>query len=231
MKAPRIRKKDNEEFRIQDSVRRMLAIRDWVTMRTHGNKYQKGFPDLYALHHNYGARWVEIKKPRGSVLTKAQMSTFPVIGQGHGIWVMKAATESEYKKLHQAQNWRGMLVSPDITIRGVDPSALLHLIPESGPESLIQNELMTTMRDQGWTCIPTTGNLYQHGFPDFWAYHPEYGARWCEVKRKVKYSFTPAQHKFFPLIAQTGHGIWILTSTYDIPKLQAKPNWWQFMYN
>lgn len=202
-------------------------------MRTHGNKFQKGFPDLYALHHNYGARWIEIKKLRGSVLTKAQGATFPVIGQGHGIWVIKAATESEYAKLHRPQNWQGLLVSPDVYKRGIDPSALLHLIPESGPESLIQNEIVTVLRSEGWTCIPTTGNLYQHGFPDVWAFHPEYGAKWCEIKRAERYSFTPAQVKFFPLIAQAGHGIWVLTGVKDIPKLYdkpGKPNWWQFMY-
>lgn len=230
MQRPNIKIKDNEEARIQESIRRFLLIRDWVTMRTHGNRYQKGFPDLYALHHTYGARWVEVKLPRGSVLTKAQVSVFPFIGAGHGVWVMKAATEAEYAKLHRKQNWGGMLISPDIGIRGTDATALLHNLPGKTPEALLQNEIMRVMREQDWICVPTTGNLYQHGFPDFYAYHPEHGGKWVEVKRRESYRFTPAQRKYFPLISGAGHDIWVLTSVDEINRLHSRGNWPSFLY-
>jgi hypothetical protein len=222
--------KDNPEDRLQEEIRRALSIRDWVTMRTHGNRFQRGFPDLYALHVNAGARWIEVKLPKGSVITKAQMSVFPMIQAGHGVWVMTRCTEPEIGKLHQKPNWPGFCNSPDVSIQGSNSTALMHELTGDNPESLLQNDIMRHMRSDGWTCLPTQGNLFQHGFPDFYAYHPHYGAKWVEIKRREGYKFTAAQRKYFPIIDQAGHHIWILTAVSEIPLLKHPHNWHRFMY-
>jgi phosphoserine phosphatase len=76
-------------------------------METHGNMYQRGFPDLYATHHRYGARWIEVKLPKmvGSKFTPAQLECFPKLrANGTRIWILTAATKEEYDKLFKPDN-------------------------------------------------------------------------------------------------------------------------------
>ena len=231
MLKPEIKIKDNPEARLLDDIRKFLAVREWVTMRTHGNAHQRGFPDLLALHHVYGVKWVEVKLPTGSIFTPAQMTVFNKIMQtDHGVWVMTAATEHEYAKLHRKPNWVNHVVGQTTRHRGGDQKALLFDIAGTNPEAILQNKIMRAMRERGWHCLPTFGSTYQQGLPDFYALHPEKGAKWVEVKRREAYSFTGAQRKYFPLISQGGHGIWILTAVDEIHLLDYAPNWWQFMY-
>jgi hypothetical protein len=77
-------------------------------MVTHGNMYQCGFPDLFATHAKYGARWIEVKLPdmKGSHFTQAQLEYFPKLcANGSGVWIMTAATEMEYQLLFAKANW------------------------------------------------------------------------------------------------------------------------------
>ncbi len=231
MDRPIVQPKHGPEHHIQEDIRKFLAIREWVTMRTHGNSFQRGFPDLYCLHHLHGARWVEVKKLPGGVFTKAQLTVFGQISRTqHGVWVITAATEAEYAKLMRKENWTNYLLDPRMNLRGSDPKALLWDIAGQNPEAILQNKIMNKMREEGWICIPTNGNLYQQGLPDFYALHHKHGAKWVEVKRRESYRFTGAQRKFFPLISGAGHGIWILTAVTEIPLLFGKENWWRFMY-
>lgn len=83
-----------------------LKIRDWMAERTHGNEFQMGFPDLFCAHKRYGQRWVEIKNPDSYSFTPAQLDMFPkMVAHGVGVWIIVAATESEYQKLFGPQNW------------------------------------------------------------------------------------------------------------------------------
>jgi hypothetical protein len=74
----------------------------------HGDANNMGWPDLYITHKRYGGRWVECKLPemRGSKFTAAQLEWFPKMSaNGTGIWILTAATETEYEKLFKPQNW------------------------------------------------------------------------------------------------------------------------------
>lgn len=96
------------EAKIQAAVIKMLRQKQWHVMVTQGNMYQSGFPDLFATHVRYGPRWIEVKLPNmiGSSWTPAQKENFPkMIRNGSGIWILVAATESEYAKLFKAQNY------------------------------------------------------------------------------------------------------------------------------
>lgn len=75
----------------------------------HGNAFQKGIPDLYLFHLNFGHKWVDVKLPKGSVLTKAQCQKWPQWELlGEGIWILKGDTPEEYNKLFNPPNWREM---------------------------------------------------------------------------------------------------------------------------
>lgn len=108
MKPLKIRSHEGPEAKIQDDIIKMLRHKGWFVKTTHGNIYQWGFPDLFCCHSRYGQRWIEIKLPdmKGSHFTAAQLEDFPKIcANGSGVWVLTAATESEYEKLFQPPNW------------------------------------------------------------------------------------------------------------------------------
>jgi O-phosphoseryl-tRNA(Cys) synthetase len=91
---------------IQNNIITYLKIRDWYVKSTHGNVYSMGFPDLYACHKRYGTRWIEVKNPINYSFTPAQMDVFPEFAaKGVGIWILVAATDSEYNKLFGHPNW------------------------------------------------------------------------------------------------------------------------------
>lgn len=101
-----IRHTTGPEAKIQQAIINMLRIREWFVKPTHGNMYQSGFPDLYACHVRYGARWIEVKNKEAYEFTPAQVETFPQIcAHGVGIWILTAAVEDEYLKLFRPFNW------------------------------------------------------------------------------------------------------------------------------
>lgn len=99
--------RQNPEQKIQNDIIKLLEKRGWVVMPTHGNLYQRGFPDLYAFCGIHGQRWIEVKNPKQYSFTESQRRYFPLMEQSKiGIWILTAATETEYNKLFQPANWR-----------------------------------------------------------------------------------------------------------------------------
>ena len=97
---------DRPEDKIVAALTMYLRAREWFVKKTHGNKYQTGFPDLFCAHRRYGIRWIEVKVAEHGRFTPAQMDTFPQFAAaGVGIWVLTAATEDEYQKLFHPPNW------------------------------------------------------------------------------------------------------------------------------
>jgi hypothetical protein len=108
MDAFKPRGRKGPEKKIQEAIERMLTLKGWHVMRTHGNMFQSGFPDNFACHRKYGQRWVEVKDPKrtGTPFTPAQMDQFPLMcANGSGVWVLVAATDNEYEKLFKPPNW------------------------------------------------------------------------------------------------------------------------------
>lgn len=78
----------DEEWKIQQAIIGELRRLGWFVKSTHGNAYQSGFPDLFACHHTYGHRWIEVKKSKGFKFTPAQQTEFPrFCAHGSKIWV------------------------------------------------------------------------------------------------------------------------------------------------
>lgn len=111
------KKKNSGEAKIQDDIITMLRYKGWYVVATHGNLYQSGFPDLYATHHLYGIRWIEVKKPgmKGSYFTAAQRMKFPLFSaHGTHIHVLVSASETEYLKLFMKENWQEYMMLDDM---------------------------------------------------------------------------------------------------------------------
>jgi len=70
------RARKHPEKIMENKVRRHLEKLGWLTIKTHGNQFQSGLPDLYCAHPLYGQRWIEMKTPSG-VMTAAQKRVFP----------------------------------------------------------------------------------------------------------------------------------------------------------
>jgi hypothetical protein len=95
----------NPEAKIVAAITKRLILEGWLVLRTHGNMFQKGFPDLYATHRRYGPKWIEVKLPGmiGSKFTPAQLDCFPkMLENGSDIWIL--TSPDEYKLLFLPQN-------------------------------------------------------------------------------------------------------------------------------
>lgn len=110
MRTPKIRESKGPEAKIQANLKKYLELRGWHVMETHGNLFQRGFPDLYCTHPTHKQRWIEVKNASSYQFTPAQLENFPLISKGAGIWILVAATPEEYKKLFSPPNWSAYLL-------------------------------------------------------------------------------------------------------------------------
>lgn len=108
----KVRSRRGPEAIIQEHIITFLEARDWFVKATHGNKYQNGFPDLWASKKGYGHRWIEVKNGDGHYeFTPAQLKCFPLFcNNGSGVWILKEATVEEYNKLFKPPNWMQYLL-------------------------------------------------------------------------------------------------------------------------
>ncbi len=106
MEPKKFRSTVGPEAIIQAAIINKLKMLDWFVKNTHGNMYQSGFPDLYACHRTYGARWIEVKNPLKYAFTDAQLRDFPMFtAKGIGVWVLTSDADTEIRKLHGPANW------------------------------------------------------------------------------------------------------------------------------
>ena len=104
---PLSRPTSRPEWHIQQELIEFLECRKWNVEHTHGNAFQTGFPDLYVAHKKWGQRWIDCKVPGRYTFTKAQRRKWPVWESfGIGVWILTAATQTEYDKLFKPPNWR-----------------------------------------------------------------------------------------------------------------------------
>jgi hypothetical protein len=112
---PKIVTRKNEEAKLQKRIVLKLRSLEWLVKETHGNMFQWGLPDLYAVHYTYRERWIEVKIPGrtpGSVFTQAQLKFFGELrAKRVGVWILTSDSDSEIAKLHQEDNWWKVLRS------------------------------------------------------------------------------------------------------------------------
>lgn len=99
-------KTSGPEKEIETALMDFLRIREWLVIKTHGNEFVMGLPDLYCAHAQHGERWIEVKNPLHYHFTPAQYEVFPAMQSKHvGIWILTAADDYEYQKLFSPPNW------------------------------------------------------------------------------------------------------------------------------
>lgn len=100
-------RRSNSEKKVRKAITSMLKGLGWGVFLTHGNAYQSGFPDLYAIHYHYGARWIDVKVEGKYSFTNAQKLIWPVwsLKFGIGIWILTGADQEQYKRLFEPPNW------------------------------------------------------------------------------------------------------------------------------
>lgn len=221
-----------KEAIIQKRILKRLLLDGWFAKATHGNEFQKGFPDIFACHNSYGSRWIDVKRPKGYKIKDSQHHAWREMAKRNvGVWILCDSIDWEMNKLYQPANWYTYLSAFQTHNRSSKPIA-----PWSdprkqpdGPERRIQNKVKKALEADDWYCLDTHGNIYQYGFADLYACHKKYGSRWIEIKNPTGHYFTPAQLKIFPLMQAHGCGVWVLTSESEIDKLFQAANWWQYL--
>ena len=99
--------------------------------------------------------------------------------------------------------------------------------PKTQPEHQASNTLVNYMRGRGWGIWKIGGGRFTVGWPDFYAFHPEYGERWIEMKTPTG-KLRASQIKRFINMSKHGVRIWVLTSYEQYMKLFQTPNWRQY---
>lgn len=106
MQTPKLYDAKGPEAKIQTALIKFLLEREWYVKVLHGSVYQSGMPDLFACKRRFGSRFIEVKNPEKYAFTAAQLETFPrLMAEGVGVWVLTAATQTEYDKLFKPPQW------------------------------------------------------------------------------------------------------------------------------
>ena len=93
------------EQRIAKDCDRLFKSKGWLVCKLHGNVFQRGLPDRYLHHVEFGPRWVDFKVPRKGRLTRAQIRMWPLFEKvGCGIWIL--TRPEDYDLLFTDPNWR-----------------------------------------------------------------------------------------------------------------------------
>ncbi len=220
MKAPIFR--SSPEDAIQRRIVSAMELRRWFVRETHGNAFQKGFPDLFCWHATYGLRWIDCKVPARFKYTKAQVIQWPKWEAGGvGVWVMFADSEEEYGKLFKPHNFRDYW-QPRYDKIKEDPEASEPTFQTE--EWYIQQDVIAAMEEAGWFVRETHGNAYQKGYPDLFCWHPVHGMRWIDCKNPDEHKYTKAQCQEWPKWEAGGVGVWIVFDPSQIDWLHKPAN-------
>jgi hypothetical protein len=222
-------KKNNiTESIIQTKVIQGYILEGWYCVRTHGNAYQSGFPDVFLCNKRFGSRWVEVKRPGYERFTQAQLDVFTQFAKKRiGVWVVTDHDPQERHRIFRPSNWYTYLHK---CRKGIHLNDTIERRKKFGPEGIIQDAIINKLTKEEWFCLETYGSVYQTGLPDLYCCHEKYGARWIEVKNPEHYVFTPSQVDLFPHFASQGVGIWVLTSVDETHKIFESPNWYTFLW-
>lgn len=90
-------------------------------------------------------------------------------------------------------------------------------------ETLKGQELVAFMRERGWSIKKTHGNMYQSGWPDYYAYHRDYGQRWIELKTELG-KLEDSQVFQFKDMMNKNVGVWIIRGKEDYNLLFKEAN-------
>lgn len=82
-----LKQKRETEKSIETRLRRKLTQRGALVRKAHGGKFQSGWPDLLVLESGHPARWIEMKRPGGTLSERQKQSFAKWAEHGALIWV------------------------------------------------------------------------------------------------------------------------------------------------
>lgn len=89
-----------------DGSKRLRAVMKkagWWTGKTHGNQFQRDWPDLFCCHKSFGIRWIETKSTTGKLSVGQGNLAAEWARFGVGVWVLR--DERDYEWLFREPNW------------------------------------------------------------------------------------------------------------------------------
>jgi hypothetical protein len=94
-----------KEADLQRRIKKYLEIGGFHIEIMSCNAYQKGIPDMWVYcPDDDRAWWVDVKKPKGSTLTKSQVQKWTLWdSKGIGVWIL---TECDEAVLYGPPNWK-----------------------------------------------------------------------------------------------------------------------------
>ncbi len=108
--------REQVEQKVVERLRKLMADRGWYSIKTIGNEYQSGLPDLLCWHKSYGMRMVEVKTPRGQYTPHQKREFHMISAYGGNIWVLVGDVplndlhlSIEIEKLRGPANWATFL--------------------------------------------------------------------------------------------------------------------------
>jgi hypothetical protein len=94
------------EKQVTEAVITWLRARGWWCKKTHGNQYQKGWPDWYISHPDHGPKWVELKSQRPDHKLEASQKIWFSQAERHGVGVWVMTGVADYRLLFEKPNWK-----------------------------------------------------------------------------------------------------------------------------
>lgn len=86
-------------------IRARLEADGWLVLKTHGGAFQAGLPDLFCARGGVQL-WLEVKRPSGGRLTRAQRVLFPRLrAAGVPVYVVRGIEDLEAVLAGKAEPW------------------------------------------------------------------------------------------------------------------------------
>jgi hypothetical protein len=118
--------KKEENLKIVEPLSEYMQYQGWVVEKTHGNRFQSGFPDLFCCHSQHYIRWIECKVIRNHNIhfEQSQIIKFSKwISHGVKIWIIAGI---DFRGINNK-----MQLHAAYTRLFKDPNALYMLNPET----------------------------------------------------------------------------------------------------
>jgi len=92
------------ESAIQRDVKYFLTSLGWMVYPTTCGAFMRGLPDLICHHPAHRTRFIDVKRPKGSTLTKYQVQLWSEWEKYDlGVWILTGPDETP---LFKPPNWR-----------------------------------------------------------------------------------------------------------------------------
>lgn len=120
------------EERVRAEVNEALHAQGWGTNVMHGNQFQRGVPDCYAMHPILGTRWIDYKVEGRYSYTSAQRNVWCDWYYNFGVQIYILTSGEQLERLNGRGNfldyWKPIWGCPEEYKTPLDPSILAEVL-------------------------------------------------------------------------------------------------------